>query len=284
MVLVMSAQAGQHAQSRRFLRFYLLIWGLLAAGGLTYLGSLALPLDIGLARQPQVAEPAIDPAQGVELATKALAQIDTVEHTVNEIAKDVDRIKETVDQHDLHDREAQSRLTALEERVTNLATPPPPPVATTVPSAKQKAADKAKANADKQREAAARIVSAMEQGKVGTTPAAAQPKLETGSIPPSPSNITFGEPQVTPAQPYSVQLASGPSLDALRMSWLALRDQHGNALGSLQPRYVAPRGGTGIYRLVIGPLASKAAADKMCADLGLTHNDCFATTVLGKPL
>ncbi|HEY7085360.1 MAG TPA: SPOR domain-containing protein [Hyphomicrobiaceae bacterium] len=280
----MSAQAGQHTHSGRFLRVYLLTWGLLAAGGLTYLGSLALPLDIGLARQAQVAEPPVDPAQGIELATKALAQIDTVEHTVNEIAKDVDRIKETVDQHDLHEREAQSRLAALEERVTNLATPPPPPVAATVPSAKQKAADKAKAAADKQREAAARIVSAMEQGKVGAASAAAQPKLETGSIPPSPSNITFGEPQVTPAQPYAVQLASGASLDALRMSWLALRDQHGNALGSLQPRYVAPRGGTGIYRLVVGPLASKAAADKMCADLGLTHNDCFATTMLGKPL
>jgi hypothetical protein len=280
----MSAQAGQHAHSGRFLRVYLLTWGLLAAGGLTYLASLALPLDIGLAREPQVAQPVIDPEQGIKLASQALAQIDTVEHTVNEIAKDVGRIKETVDQHDQHEREAQSRLAALEERVTNLSTPPPAPVAAAAPSVKQKAADKAKASADKQREAAARIASAMEQGKMGTAPAAAQPKLETGSIPASPSNITFGEPQVTPAQPYSVQLASGPSLDALRMSWLALRDQHGNALGSLQPRYVPPRGGASIYRLVVGPLASKADADKVCADMGLAHNDCFATTLLGKPL
>ncbi|MBO0741677.1 MAG: SPOR domain-containing protein, partial [Hyphomicrobiaceae bacterium] len=245
--------------------------------------SLALPFDIGLARQPQVAEGAVDPAQGIELATRALGQIDTVEHTVNEIAKDVERIKETVDQHDLHEKEAQSRLTALEERVTNLSTPPPAPVAAATPSAKQKAADTAKASADKQREAAARIVSAMEQGKVVAAPAA-QPKLETGSLPGTPSNITFGEPQVTPAQPYTVQLASGPSLDALRMSWLALRDQHGNALGSLQPRYVAPRGGTGTYRLLVGPLPSKADAEKVCANLGLTHHDCFATTSLGKPL
>jgi septal ring-binding cell division protein DamX len=152
-----------------------------------------------------------------------------------------------------------------------------------VPSAKQKAADTAKASADKQREAAARIVSAMEQGKV-VAASGAQPKMETGSLPGTSSNITFGEPQVTPAQPYTVQLASGPSLDALRMSWLALRDQHGNALGSLQPRYVAPRGGTGTYRLVVGPLASKADAEKVCANLGLTHHDCFATTSIGKPL
>jgi len=279
----MSAQAGQHAKSRRFLRVYLLTWGLLAAGGLTYLASLALPIDTGLARQPQAAQPAIDPAQGITLATRALAQIDTVQHSVDEITKDVDRLKETVDQHDLHDREAQSRLAALEERVTNLSTPPPPPVATTVPSAKQKAAEKAKATADKQREAAAHMVSVMEQGKAAAPPAQ-QPKLETGSIPASPSAIAFGEPEVTPAQAYAVQLASGPSLDALRMNWLALRDQHRNALGSLQPRYVAPRGGTGTYRLVAGPLASKAEADKVCAAMGLTRNDCFATTVLGKPL
>ena len=53
------------------------------------------------------------------------------------------------------------------------------------------------------------------------------------------------------------------------MSWIALRDQHGDALASLQPRYVAPRDGNGPYRLVAGPLTSKADADKVCADMGL---------------
>ena len=53
------------------------------------------------------------------------------------------------------------------------------------------------------------------------------------------------------------------------MSWLALRDQHGDALGSLQPRFVPPRNGNGPYRLVAGPLPSKADADKVCAEMGL---------------
>jgi hypothetical protein len=217
----------------------------------------------------------------MRLANQALAEIDSVQQTVSEVAKDLGRLKESVDQHDAQDREAQSRLAALEERVTNLATPPPPVV--TVPSAKQKAAEKAKATADKQREAAARIVSVMEQGKPGSpAPAAAPPGLETGSI--SPSNIAFGEPEVTPAQNYTVQLASGPSLDALRISWLTLRTQHGDALGSLKPRYVSPRGPTGSYGLVAGPFASKAEAEKVCTDLGLTRNDCFASTAIGKPL
>ena len=91
---------------------------------------------------------------------------------------------------------------------------------------------------------------------------------------------------MTPAQQqaYAVQLGAGPSLDALRMSWLALRDQHGDALGSLQPRFVAPRGGSGPYRLVAGPLPSKADADKVCAEMGVGRDGCFATTALGQPL
>jgi hypothetical protein len=287
MVLVMSAQA-QHTQSGRYRRVYLLTWGLIAAGGLTYLASLALPADLGFLRQLQVAQPAVDPAQGLHLATRALAQIDSVEHTVTEIAKDLGQLKDTVDQHDIHDREAQSRLAALEERVTNLATPPPAPVVLTVPSAKQRAAERAKTAADNQREAAARIVSVMEQAKAGAPPPAAAPaapaKLETGSIPAAPAGITFGAPEVTPAQTYTVQLASAPSLEVLRMNWLALRDQHGSALGSLQPRYVPPRGPTGSFRLLAGPFPTKADADKVCADAGLGRRDCFATTALGKPL
>jgi hypothetical protein len=192
-------------------------------------------------------------------------------------------LKETIGQRDAQDRESQSRLAALEERVSTLATPPPPPVAViTVPSAKQKAADKAKAEkrASEQR-ATSRIVTVVPE-----QPAAAEPpKLETGSIAAAPPAITFGEPEVTPArQAYAVQLAAGPSLDALRMSWLALRDQHGDALASLQPRFVAPRGGSGSYRLVVGPLPSKADAEKVCADMGLRRDGCFATTALGQPL
>jgi Tfp pilus assembly protein FimV len=281
MLLVMSAQA--HTQSGRFIRVYLLVWGLAAAGALTYLASLAWQVDSNPAQQrQQAAKPVVDPEQGLRVANKALAEIDNVQHTVGEIQKDLGHLKETIGQRDAQDRESQSRLAALEERVSTLARPPPPPVAViTVPSAKQKAADKAKAEkrASEQR-ATSRIVTVVPE-----QPAAAEPpKLETGSIAAAPPAITFGEPEVTPVRQYTVQLGAGPSLDALRMSWIALRDQHGGALASLQPRYVAPRNGNGPYRLVAGPLTSKAEADKVCADMGLGRDTCFATTALGQPL
>ena len=125
----MSAQAVQHTQSGRFIRVYLLTWGLLAAGGLTYLASLAWQVDLRPPQQQQqAAKPAIDPEQGLRVANKALAEIDNVQHTVGEMQKDLGRLKETVGQRDAQDKETQSRLAALEERVSTLATPPPPPL------------------------------------------------------------------------------------------------------------------------------------------------------------
>ena len=285
----MSAQA--HTQSGRFIRAYLLTWGLLAAAGLTYLASLAWHVDLHQPQQQQqAAKPVIDPEQGLRVANRALAEIDNVQHTVGEMQKDLSRLKETVGQHDSQDKEAQSRLAALEERVGTLAAPPP--VVMTVPTTKQKAADKAKAAAEKraaEQRATSRIITVTEGPKTEVPPAAelpaARPKLETGSIPGSPPVITFGEPEVTPVrQAYSVQLATGPSLDALRMNWLALRDQHGDALASLQPRFIAPRSGNGPYRLVAGPLPSKADADQVCVEMGLGRDACFATTAMGQPL
>jgi hypothetical protein len=289
----MSAQALQQARPGRFVRVYLITWGLLAAGGLTYLASLAWHVDFGLPQgQQQAARPIIDPEQGLRVANKALAEIDSVQHTVIEIQRDLGRLKDTVGQRDAQDKDAQSRLAALEERVSTLATPPPAPVVIAVPSAKQKAAEKAKAAAEKkvaEQRATSRIITVVEEPKA-EPPAAADPpaapaKLQTGSIPVPAPTITFGEPEVTPArQAYTVQLGAGPSLDALRMSWLALRDQHGDALAALQPRFVAPRGGSGSYRLVAGPLSSKADADKVCSEMGMGRDTCFATTALGQPL
>ena len=99
------------------------------------------------------------------------------------------------------------------------------------------------------------------------------------------ATITFGEPEVTPAQQaFAVQLAAGPSLDALRLSWNLLRERHGSALGPLQPRFVSPRTAGGPYRLLAGPLPSKADADKVCTDMGVSRKGCFTTAYVGEPL
>jgi SPOR domain len=297
----MAAQASHHAPSGRFIRAYLLTWGLLAAGGLTYLASLAWhPQLFSPSQGTQVAE--TNP--GVQLANKALTEVGTVRRVVTEIQKDLGRIKDSIGQREAEEKAAQERLTRLEDRVTTMAatpvaqaTPEPAP-GPTVTTAKARASEK-KATAEKRQNGAepprapTHIISVTETPTAAPVPTvkpkAEAPKteplkIETGSIV-APPAITFGEPEVTPVQQaFAVQLAAGPSLDALRLSWGLLLERHGAALTSLQPRFVAPRAEGGTYRLVAGPLLSKADADKVCAAMAVGKQGCFSTTYIGDPL
>ena len=72
----MVAQVSHRAPSGRFIRGYLLTWGLLAAGGLVYLASLAWHPDLFTPSQ-QTTQP--DPS--LQAANKALAEIGTVRRT-----------------------------------------------------------------------------------------------------------------------------------------------------------------------------------------------------------
>jgi cell division protein FtsN len=111
----------------------------------------------------------------------------------------------------------------------------------------------------------------------------AAPPIETGSI--ASATITFGEPVVTRSNTnFAVQLGAGRSVEALKLSWSLLLDQHGDALSPLQPRVIAPRADGGSYRLVAGPFDSRAEAEKICAAMALSRNKCFSTVFMGEPL
>jgi hypothetical protein len=299
----MAVQATHHAPSGRFIKVYLLTWGLLAAGGLTYLASVAWHPELFSPGQ-QTAQP----DQSLRAANLALAEVGSVRRTVTEIQRDLGKLKETVDQRETEDRAAQARLASLEEKMGAMASSTPAIIS--VPNATAAGKQRpTKAQKTAEPNSPTRLISVVDATKDQPAPAAAteaapapQPAprsevpslpgttLETGSIAQPAPAITFGEPQVTPAvaavprSPYAVQLAAGPSLDALRVSWGLLVERHGSALASLKPRVVAPRAEGGPYRLVAGPLTSKAEADKVCADMGVGKQGCFSTTFVGEPL
>jgi hypothetical protein len=302
----MAAQASHRAPSGRFIRAYLLTWGLLAAGGLTYLSSLAWhPQLFSPSQRPQMTEP--DPS--IQAANKALAEVGTVRRVVTEIQKDLGRIKDTMGQREAEEKAAQARLAALEERVTTIATvpaaqaTPEPAPGTIVTTSKPRASEKGKAAADKRQNGTEPARAPTHIATVTETPVAAPPptvkppgtaanaeaiaeppKIETGSIRTAPPVIAFGEAEVIPAQQaFAVQIAAGPSLDALRLSWIILVERH-STLASLQPRFVAPRAEGGSYLLLAGPLPSKADADKICAAMGVGKQNCFSTSKIGDPL
>jgi SPOR domain len=293
----MTAHAVHNPRSGRFVKAYLLTWGLMATGALAYLGSLAWQPDGVGTTSPQLAaaESQSQPDPALETTNRALAEIDTVQRSVSEIQRDVRQLKETVQQQEAQGKVVQTRLDTLEQRTA----PPEVPVAAAVPPAKQKVADKAKVHIrTAEPRQPTRVITTIEgpkpPGEIAPAP------IETGSIAQAP--IMFGDAVVTTAgssavttvsaparapaksNKYAVQLGAGPSLDAIKLSWNLLMERHAGQLGALQPHVVAPRNSGGLYRLVAGPLPSRAEADKVCKDMGVGRNRCFATVLSGEPL
>jgi hypothetical protein len=280
----MATHIGQPTRSRRFIKAYLTTWALLAVGALAYLAVLAFQLP-AVPPRPQVADP--DPNQGVRAMTKALAEMGTMRRSLSDVQKDVGQLRETVGEREAQDKAVQSRLTVLEERVATIDTSQ----AAAVTTLKVKPADKTARKAPEPRATPRTIVVPQSEAAPLPGPPLPGPRadgppvpLETGSITPT-EEITFGEPVVTPAGSaiFAVQLAAGASLQGLRKNWSELVERHG-LLATLQPRVVSPRTGGGSYRLLAGPLQTKADADRVCTEMGLGRNGCFATAYAGAPL
>jgi SPOR domain len=299
-LLAMAEHVAHSPRSERFIKAYLFVWGLLAAGGLTYLATLVWQpdwLSPPPRRPPQITAEA-EPDSALRLASRAIAEVRDVRRSVGDVQRSLGEMRETLDRSVSEDKVVQTRLSALEGRVGDMTQPAAAPVASAPASAvagkgkaaerpqpKSQAAPKAAEKAEPAT-AATRVMSAImsvpDQADK-PTPAAAPP-IETGSIAPA-ATITFGEPVVTRSGTnFAVQLGAGRSVEALKLSWSLLLDQHGDALSPLQPRVIAPRTDGGSYRLVAGPFNSRAEAEKICSAMALSRNKCFSTVFMGEPL
>jgi hypothetical protein len=234
---------------RRTFTPYVLLYLLaasLAVAYLTFLG--ARPDLVALWRdKPNEAQTAIVETQ--RTVERALADIDPLKQGLGEMKMDVANVKAGI-------QEAVERDRILLEKVETLerSAHAPDKVAAVAPAAQPAAAKKQVAAAK-----------APEAASVVTTTAATTQKpapstaIETGSIeqkkaaaPPKPA-------------PVGVLLATGPSLDALRLSWTILNDRHSATVKSLQPRYVVSgKADERSYGLVAGPLETVAAAKAVC--------------------
>lgn len=103
----------------------------------------------------------------------------------------------------------------------------------------------------------------------------------TANAPPS-----FSAPKVKPApKPTGLDLGSGVSIDSLRLVWALLAEQRVAGVERLQPRVISRQeGGQPSYRLVAGPLPSRAAAAKLCADIKAKGIACAPGTFEGSGL
>jgi len=270
---------GPTAPPRRGISGGALAWGLLATAAIAY-------LSVVLARPDLVARFEATPST-------AVAEIETLRGEVELIRRDVADIKSTVS-------EASAAQRALAERVAALAAPVAEPMPVADPDAPPPAlrldsvpvngpvSPRAEAEPLPGQGAAKKIAEA----KVLNAP---KPALETGSVkpvpPPAPAPAAapaaapatagpppFGPAVVKPAgRPAAVQIATGSSLDSLRLSWNLLSETHADKLKNLEPRYslsVDGGGGGVVYNLMAGPVTSEAEAKKMCKALAAKAVPC----------
>jgi sporulation related protein len=264
----MAAHIAQPTRSRRFIKVYLSMWALLASGALAYLAVLAFPPQALRPAQASL-DPAAETARG---GTSADSEARGVKGSLSEIRKDVTQLQEVVGERVINEKVVETRLTALEDRVSTIDGQPQP----------------AGAPGINVREKVSRGPGEPPFKPVAEEPAtapAAAAQIETGSIGPK-DEIVFGEAVVTRAgaPELAVQVAAGPSLQELKLSWGQLTERHGSALATLKPRIVPPARGKGTYRLLAGPVATEADAQRICSELGVGPKTCFATPYAGTPL
>lgn len=225
---------------RRTFTPYVLLYLLAAAMATAYLVFLGVRPDLVAmwrAKPDDTQVAIIETQRSVE---RALADIDPLKHGLGEVKTDVAGVKVSLQEAMERDRLLLEKVETLERAATQATDKVA--AAPAQPAAKKQAVAKA-AVATPATAAAPKSATAIETGSIEHKKAAAPPK---------------------PA-PVGVLLATGPSLDALRLSWTILNDRHAATVKSLQPRYVVSgKAEERTYGLVAGPLETVADAKAVC--------------------
>lgn len=122
-------------------------------------------------------------------------------------------------------------------------------------------------------------------------PAAPRPATPAPAAPRQPE-IAFGAPfvqtaAVDEAPALAILLASGTSVDSLRLTWRLLQERHGLALGTLEPRYVIesnPVVPDRKFALLAGPVVSAADVARVCSILVSEGLQCRTRSFGGNAL
>jgi hypothetical protein len=216
----------------------------MAALSLAYLTFVGMRPDlVAVWRQkPNDAQAAIVETQ--RHVERALADLDPIKQGVGEMKMEVDNMRTGMQEAMERDRLLLAKVETLERAAAQ--------------ASEKVATAPAQPTAKKQAVAKAPDVVPAAVASAAPKPAAV-PAIETGSI-----EQKKAAAPVKPA-PVGVLLATGPSVDALRLSWSIINDRHGAAVKDLHPRYVVSgKADERTYGLVAGPLETVADAKAMC--------------------
>lgn len=255
-------------------RPYVAVWVVLSSMALTYLAMLSVRPDLAHGLGDRVATLAgAEPRSG---EGDASAEILALRQDLDGLRREITSMRGQMTARAEQDQALATRLAAIElQRAAELSLP-----LTTASIDRSGPEEKAGADALKGRAIEGQIV---ESPRPPEPPARKPPPRE-------PERVTFGAAQVKPAtsvqeSPRGIQIATGPSVDALRISWMLLAERHREILSNYEPRYVPSTSGSGpAYRLIAGPIDSSSAANKVCGELRARRVTCGVSAFGGEPL
>ncbi len=284
---IVERDAVGHATTRRrggLPPLYVAVWVVLSSMALTYLGMLSLRPDLAESLGQQVS--AVLGTEGGPVSARyasderARAEIVELRRNLDALGSELNAMRRQVSAREERDQAVIARLAAIEaqkvaERSLPLST-------ASIDRAPAPAGD------DPQR---ARVInpSPIELQPAEPPTAASDParrdRARDERIAAAPEPPQAKAPPPEPTGPRGIQIATGPSVDALRISWMLLAQRHNEVLRKLEPRFVPSTGGTGpAYRLIAGPIESTAAANKVCSELRARRVTCGVSAFGGEPL
>ncbi|MEW5964768.1 MAG: hypothetical protein AB1749_14555 [Pseudomonadota bacterium] len=267
--------ATDRSGSRPLLKAYVLMWAMVGIVALTYLVVLvARPELVTFAPgDTPIAPP--ESNEGQRAMAKSLAELQSLRGGLTQAQLDIAKLKAELDNQDGQGKQLAERLTAIEVRLAAANETSPSRVAEANPTRsaeREPEPSVAATGAEPQGEKAAKIpaatVTAPKRHNGSAKPAGA---LETASVA-APARTamadtaSFGNVVVSPAKPaIGLKISSGPSIDALRLSWSLLAERHGDALKDLAPRYQEGAANPDApFELLAGPVANAADARRIC--------------------
>ena len=315
----MSSHAGPARKANRLTTLYVATWGILAAAALAYLVVLALRPDLGAGVVTRITPAQPEPTQVQRTVSKALAELQSVRQSVAEAWTQIGALKDTVSRHEDQGRsvaalshevaDLRSSVSGQDERGRVLA------ARLSAVESRQAGGDgtaHARASgpmAGSPRNQAMEVAGATITGSVeersggrpsGTEARSSQPVQPQRATPegaPKQAGAAampaFAAPKVVSvapkapaiAGPVGLQLATGPTADALRLAWLRVSSEQKEALQGLEPRYAEAKIASGVvYRLIAGPVANSEEAARICADLKARKVSCAVASYAGQPL
>ena len=312
----MSPNSGPAPRANRLTTLYVATWGVLAVAAVAYLVVLAIRPDIGSGIVTRITPAQPEATQAQRTISKALADMQSIRQSVAEAWTQIGALKDTVakqeDQRravtalshevaelrssvagqDERGRVFAARLAAVESRQTGDGMPAQ--VRASLPeSARGQAHEMAgvtitgsveertsrPSSSEARSSAPAQSQRASEEAEQKHAVATVQAAIAT-------PKVTAAAPKAPAiAGPVGLQLATGPTADALRLAWLRVSSGHKDALQGLEPRYAEAKTPTGvIYRLIAGPVGNSDQAARLCADLKSKKVSCAVASYSGQPL